>query len=78
MQPKHLQSFKNQLFTSFANSIIRDKSYIKLGKATNVIQYKLHNINKLTFKIVNRSKINFDKSNTFKIYGIETSLNITR
>ena len=76
-QLKHLQLIKNQLFISFTNWIDNNKSYINIGKATNVIQYKLQYINALTFKIVNRSKINIHKLNTFKIYGIETSLNVT-
>lgn len=74
---KHSQLIKNQLFTSFTNWNYNNKLYINIGKATNVIQYNLQYINDLVFKIVNRSKINFHKLNDFKIYGIETSLNVT-
>ena len=77
MQLKHSQLIKNQLFTSFKNWINNNKLYINIGKATNIIQLKLQYINVLTFKIVNRSKINIQKLNTFKIYGIGTSLNVT-
>lgn len=74
---KHLQLIKNQLFTSFTNWNYNNKLYINIGKATNVIQYKLQYINDLVFEIVNRGKINIHKLNDFKIYGIETSLNVT-
>lgn len=77
MQLKHSQLIKNQLFISFTNWIDNNISYINIGKATNVIQLKLQYINALTFKIVNRGKINLHKLNTFKIYGIRTSLNVT-
>ena len=74
---KHLQLIKNQLFISFTNWIDNNKSYINIGKATNVIQYNLQYINDLVFEIVNRSKINIHKLNDFKSYRIETSLNVT-
>ena len=40
-----MQLIKNQLFISFTNWIDNNKTYINIGKATNVIQYKLQYIN---------------------------------